>query len=154
MSEPRPLSSNAIVQIGIVVRDIAQASQAWARLLGCAVPPVSETGPLEETKATYLGRPCLGRAKLAFFDTPKIQLELIEPIGGPSVWSDFLDTHGEGVHHLAVWVGDNEAEAANLEAHGLHVLQHGTWGSGGYVYADGVSSLGTVIELLQNYEQV
>ena len=40
----------------------------------------------EETNIKYRGKPTDGRAKLAFLKLGEISLELIEPIGGPSIW--------------------------------------------------------------------
>jgi len=50
-----------------------------------------------------------------------LSLELIEPVGGPSTWREFLDTRGEGVHHIAFHVPDTEAEAKLAVA--LELLQ-------------------------------
>jgi hypothetical protein len=41
----------------------------------------------------FRGSPSQGRAKLAFFNLNNIVLEIIEPIGGPSTWSEFLEKH-------------------------------------------------------------
>jgi hypothetical protein len=42
----------------------------------------------------FRGSPSQGRAKLAFFNLNNIVLEIIEPIGGLSTWSEFLEKHG------------------------------------------------------------
>jgi hypothetical protein len=42
----------------------------------------------------FRGSPSQGRAKLAFFNLNNIVLEIIEPIGGLSTWSKFLEKHG------------------------------------------------------------
>jgi hypothetical protein len=42
----------------------------------------------------FRGSPSQGRAKLAFFNLNNIVLEVIEPIGGLSTWSKFLEKLG------------------------------------------------------------
>lgn len=62
-----------------------------------------EAGDYAVTQTEYKGKPAPGaQSLLAFFDVgPGLQLELIQPNEEPSTWREFLDEHGEGVHHLA-----------------------------------------------------
>jgi len=136
------------VQIAIVVRDIRRAARMWARLLGVEEPQVVETGEWEETRMTYRGAPSRGRAKLAFFDLGGLALELIEPVGGPSTWSDFLERHGEGLHHIAFVVDDMDEAIRELEELGGELVQRGEFEGGSYAYVDARGSLGAIIELL------
>jgi methylmalonyl-CoA/ethylmalonyl-CoA epimerase len=145
----RPLSSTQVTQIGIIVRDVEAAARRWAALLGVPVPEARITGVSAETKMTYRGAPSEGRAKLAFFTLGSVSLELIEPVGGPSTWRDFLDRRGEGVHHLAFQVKDTEDEGDVLAGHGVPRVQSGEWGTGRYAYHE--DSLGVAIELLQHF---
>ena len=45
-------------------------------------------------------------------------VELEEPVGGASPWRDFLDAHGEGIHHLGFDVGALDDHVELLEAKG------------------------------------
>jgi hypothetical protein len=58
------LGNNVITQIGIIVRDIEQAAQAWAAVLGMAVPAWSLTDTVEAAHTEYRGAPSTARAKL------------------------------------------------------------------------------------------
>ena len=83
-----------------------------------------------------------------------IQIELIQPNGVKSTWQDFLDEHGEGIHHLAFKVKKtDEAIAAMADFAGATVLQHGKYGDGGgeYTYLDTCDQLKCIIELLEDY---
>ena len=67
------------------------------------------------------------RAKLAFFKMGQISLELIEPIGGPSTWKEFLDGHGDGVHHIAFRVKGMDDVLTYLNGKGLPTAQRGDY---------------------------
>ncbi|MEM3478512.1 MAG: VOC family protein, partial [Candidatus Bathyarchaeia archaeon] len=99
------------VQIGIVVSDIEKARETWAKLLGLEPQPIIETEDWEHTRMTFRGKPSRGRAKLTFFRLENIVIELIQPLDGPSTWSDFLEKHGCGIHHIA-FTTDNADEPA------------------------------------------
>jgi len=137
-----------VTQIAIVVRDIEKISAVWAELLGVKKPSVQETEGLESTHMTFRGKPSKGRAKLAFLKLENIELEFIQPIDGPSTWQDFMDKHGEGVHHIAFNVENLEETLEKFRRLGVEAEQKGEFEGGGYVYTNPKSSLGAIIELL------
>lgn len=143
------LTSKTITQIGFVVRDVEASARIFADLLGVEVPGWTLTAPQEETHAVYRGRPTGGRAKLAFFKMDNLSLELIEPVGGPSTWREFLDTKGEGVHHIAFRIEGTDEHVAMLEAKGMPLVQRGDFKGGCYAYIDSLAKLGVLIELLE-----
>lgn len=138
-----------LVQVAIVVPNIEQAVEYWSRLLGVEKPRIIETEEWEKTGMEYRGSPSRARAKLAFFRLSNITIELIEPIGEPSTWSEFLRRHGPGIHHIAINV-DNIGDAVKYftEELGAEVEQRGRFTGGGYVYVDAGKTLGARIELL------
>jgi methylmalonyl-CoA/ethylmalonyl-CoA epimerase len=145
-----------VVQIGLIVRDVEATAQAYAAFLGVDVPEWSMTGPVEEARTRYRGEPTGARAKLAFFRLGNLQIELIEPVGGPSTWREFLDAHGEGVHHIAFRLGTTDTanamheQVAALEAHGMPLVQRGDYTGGRYAYIDSSDQLKVILELLEN----
>jgi catechol 2,3-dioxygenase-like lactoylglutathione lyase family enzyme len=149
MSEANLLGTNVVAQIGLVVRDIEASSRRWADLLGVEPPGWRLTAPKEETNIRYRGEPTEGRAKLAFFEADNISIELIEPIDGPSTWQEFLDAHGEGVHHLAFRVRGGEPIVAELDARGMPLVQQGDYTGGCYRYIQSFDKLGVLLELLE-----
>jgi len=140
-----------VVQVGIIVRDINQAAQAWAKLLRVEEPPVIETEGWESSHMTFKGKPSKGRAKLAFFKLENIAVELIQPIGSQSTWQDFLAEHGDGIHHIAFTIDNPEETLDRLEGMGIGVEQRGDYKGGCYVYANSEAKLGAVIELLHSH---
>jgi catechol 2,3-dioxygenase-like lactoylglutathione lyase family enzyme len=144
------LTNRTICQIGVVVRDVERAAANWADCLGLPTPEWTLTDPLEVANTVYQGEPTEARAKLAFFAFDNISLELIEPVGGPSTWQEFLDTHGQGVHHIAFRVADMDDEVALLKAKGMPPAQRGDYTGGCYSYTDSTEKLGVILELLAN----
>jgi len=145
------LGTDEMVQVGIVVKDIEKASRAYAEILGMEVPAWFLTDTVDRAHTEFRGQPSEARAKLAFFKLKNITLELIEPVGGPSTWREFLDEHGEGVHHIAFEVKGMEEKVKLLAERGLPLLQKGDYEGGRYAYVDGTRRLAVILELLENF---
>lgn len=147
-----PFPSAHITQVAVIVRDIERSAKAYAALFSLPAPPIIETEGFDEANTHYRGRPTEGRAKLAFFDMGALQFELIQPLGGPSTWQEFLDEHGEGIHHIAFGVKGMDDVLVRLERHGVPTVQRGDYKGGRYAYVDGCpAGLGALIELLENF---
>lgn len=91
--------------LGIVVRDLDLACERYQQYL--QVPrwhfTEIERAGLPINPATAGGR---GRQRIAFGRVPGATFELIQPVEGKSVFSVFLEEHGEGLQHLGVWTPD------------------------------------------------
>ena len=140
-----------VTQVGIVVRDIDKTARAFADVFGVPVPPVSITDGVEQAHTEYKGQPSEARAKLCFFPFGQVTVELIEPIGQPSTWKDFLDAHGEGVHHIAFEIKGMDKQITYLTSKGVPLIQRGDYTGGRYAYTDGESRLAVILELLENF---
>ncbi len=82
-----------VAHVGIVVRDAAASAAAYAALAGVAAPAVEAARGDEPAR--------VARVRLA-----NVAVDLIEPTGPPGgAYRDFLDTRGQGVHHLAIRTG-------------------------------------------------
>lgn len=137
-----------IVQVGIVVSDIERARSKWSKLLGLDPQPIIETEGWESTQMSFRGSPSTGRAKLTFFKLENIVLELIQPLDGPSTWRDFLERHGEGIHHIAFLADNVDDSRKSILELGAVEEQRGLFKGGGYIYLDARGSLGAILELL------
>ncbi len=131
----RKLELKNVDQIGIVVRDIDKVIESWSSLFGIGPWTYTELGGTDEK-----GRG--GKARLAFAYLGPVKIELIQCIEGRIFHSDFLEKHGEGLHHLGFYVDDVDGEAANLVEQGCEVLSTmpgayaymGTSGPGGVIF--------------------
>ena len=145
------LGTSVVCQVGIVVRGIEKSTEAYCQIFGLPKPEVITTDGYDKAGTVYRGKPTEGRCKLAFFDMGQVTLELIEPIGGPSTWQEFLDEKGEGVHHIAFEVQGTDGVVASLEEKGIGVIQQGHYEGGMYTYVDSAPGLGVILELLENF---
>ena len=148
------LGTNLIAQVGFIVKDVEESKKKWAAFLGVDVPETQPIGDYKITGTQYKGEPAPDAyCWMAFFDVgPGLQLELIQPNEAHSTWHDFLEEHGEGMHHIAFQVKDSAAKVASAEAAGLKLIQHGVYGdgSGEYNYLD-APEFHCIIELLESY---
>jgi len=150
------LDTSTLTQVGFIVRDLEASKKKFAEFLGCPVPPTCDGGQYEVTGTTVEGQPApQANCLMAFFDVGEhIQIELIQPNGVKSTWQDFLDEHGEGIHHLAFNVKNTDEKIRAMEHFaGAKVMQRGKYGNGKgeYTYLDVHDHLKCMIELLENY---
>ena len=73
----------------------------------------------------YKGQPAQFTCRLAFADLGSVELELIEPLQGPSIWQDFIDEHGEGIHHIRFNTFDEKPIIESLAEKDVPVEQWG-----------------------------
>jgi 4-hydroxyphenylpyruvate dioxygenase-like putative hemolysin len=144
------LGNNKMVQVGIIVKDIEKTAADYAEFFGIDTPSVQITDGYDKAETEYKGKPSEARAKLAFMDFGSLQVELIEPDEHPSTWREYLDEHGEGVHHIAFFIKDTKEKVAALNAKGFPLDQKGEYTGGRYSYVNTKSALKTMIELLEN----
>ena len=85
---------------------------------------------------------------LAWMDS--VQYELIKPVFGNSLFSEFLETRGEGIHHLGFFVADIDKEIAKLEEKGFKIIWRIRFkNGGGSVYFDTDRVGGITLEFIQ-----
>lgn len=137
-----------IAQIGLVVKDVKRTATAFSELLGLPMPEIINTDD-ESARPLVRGEHVAVSARLAFFTMGDLELELIEPTGGNSIWQEFLDTKGEGVHHLAFRGEASRTLASSLGAKGFKVLQTAHFPGGKYTYFDTEPLLAVTLELLE-----
>jgi catechol 2,3-dioxygenase-like lactoylglutathione lyase family enzyme len=113
------------VQIAWVTTDLDATESALTTLLGARrwirVPDV-HFGP---DTCVYRGQPADFTAHISFSYAGDTQLELIAPVTGDSVYSEFLDRAGPGLHHICREVDDVDAAIGSAE-----VVQRGTMPGG------------------------
>ena len=144
-----------LYQVGIVVRDLEKSMEHYQNILGIGPWDTVNIDPSTLSDMTYHGRKVQHKFRAALTMVGPMQLELIEPLEGDNIYSDFLKEHGEGLHHLGHVRVDNLEEAIQrLEKEGFPCLQSGRFPGGGFAYMDTVKTLGFLIELLELPEGV
>lgn len=89
-----------IYQIGIVVRDVRKAAEHYWKTLGVGPWQIGSLGPPVVRDVTVRGKPVTVSVRGAYAQSGPVQLELIEPLEGPSIWKEFLEEKGGGLHHV------------------------------------------------------
>ena len=90
-----------LVEICIVTRNHRRTIDGLLRL-GIGPFQIHTFTPSNVTQQYYLGKPSPFSLKVCFAKQGSLVWEIMEPIGNdPSLMSDFLSTHGEGIHHVA-----------------------------------------------------
>jgi len=77
--------------IGILVKDLDKAMKVYSEGLGLSVKRIEQSEEFQ--------------VKIAFLPVGEVLVELIEPIG-PGAIQDYLNKHGEGLHHICYRVAN------------------------------------------------
>jgi catechol 2,3-dioxygenase-like lactoylglutathione lyase family enzyme len=109
-----------VTQIGVVVRDIEQAVTYYSSALGLG--PFSPVSDLAIDKHWYRGVKSPIRLRISRVMWGTMEYELIQPVEGRSAQQAFLDTHGEGLHHLGVEVSDYDGVVTRMSQAGVETL--------------------------------
>lgn len=140
------------IQIGVVVRDLDATMKGLTEVFGIGPFRVMDCPPPgREDRQFYRGAPARFRTRQAFADLGSIELELIQPVEGKTIWSDFLAERGPGIHHIRFNVPDHEAVSSYLRGKGVGITQEGAGIRDGthWINYDTESLLGFVIEIMQ-----
>ncbi len=150
----KTIELNAIAQVGFIVKDVEATKAKFAELFGVEVPPTIDGGEYEITQTVYKGEAAPeANCLMAFFNLDNgFQIELIEPNEAPSTWREFLEQHGEGIHHIAFRMKGMQENIAACEKFGMTLVQKGEYGNGAgrYAYLDANADLKCMIELLED----
>ncbi|MBA3414837.1 MAG: VOC family protein [Chloroflexia bacterium] len=142
---PMPIS-----QIAIVVKDIHAAMEAYHSALGWGPWNVYEHKPPTLHDTELHGAPQAYSMIGAETHVGPIVVELLQPVDGPSIYKEWLETKGEGLHHIACMAPSHEesdAIKARFAAMGAKVTMGGRIGETiEYYYLDTEPLLKVIIE--------
>lgn len=94
--------------IGIAVRNLAEANERFALLLGKSHYKVEEVAS--------------EGVKTSFFEIGGVKIELLEATRPDSPIAKFIEKRGEGLHHLAFEVNDIQAGMEQCREHGFELI--------------------------------
>lgn len=135
-----------VMQVCVVVRDLDQTIRQYYELAG--IGPWSVWTPQLENMRIR-GATARYSMKLALAWTENFMWEVIQPLEGPSIYQEFLDERGEGMHHVLIEASNYRYEQliADAGARGCPALMEGTWGETDFAYLDTQEALGMLIEV-------
>lgn len=147
---------NRYMHVGVVVENIEAALEKMQKVFNLEGYTITDFPPREMKKEDvqlfYRGKKNWFTARFCFIKMGHSEIELIEPVEGESVWRDFLNEKGEGVHHLKYEVDSLNEAIRYFKEKGIPCCQYGsavgrnlgkTW-----AYFDTTRELGYVIEVL------
>lgn len=134
-------------RIGIVVRDAARTARRYSEIFALGPWVFRDVEPTDAVlHDEALAEKCglrLARANLG-----KIRIELIQPLYGPSAHGEFLEHHGEGVHHVSLGLVEKHDEiVAAAGRAGIGIEMQGVLGGATSTYLATRERLGTILEL-------
>src|SRR3984957_14759467 len=144
---PGPMT---ITQIAVVVADMQSALRSYTENLGWGPWSVFEYAPPLLHDTVVRGQPCEYRMIGAETSVDGLGFELIQPVSGPRIYQEFLDSHGEGVQHIACMKHSSEDSSLVREhwhSNGAEVLMSGRIGDSiEFYYLDTAPMLKFVLE--------
>lgn len=97
-----------IEHLGIAVSNLQEAIPYWENVLGLKCYNIEEVADQ--------------KVRTAFFMVGETKIELLEPTSPESTVAKFIETRGEGFHHVAYAVEDIEGALAEAEAKGVRLI--------------------------------
>lgn len=146
------LGGRPIGQVGILVSDLERALERYSTLWGLGPWSGFAYGPDTVPALTYRGEPGRYSVRIALAGQSP-QVELMEPLTGPSIYHEWLESRREGLHHVAVMVASLHEAIGSMQAAGYDVLQSGSGygldGDGGFAYFDTEGDFDIIIEAIE-----
>jgi 4-hydroxyphenylpyruvate dioxygenase-like putative hemolysin len=137
-----------LAHVGVVVRDMDQMIEYY-KSLGLVTEIGTEwISDNKELDALAYGKPADPKCKVRISGAMHIgpvELLLNQPLEGEGRQQDFLNSHGEGINHIAFFVDDLESEKAKMIEKGISIM----FEVPGNVYFDTRKFGNVVIQLLQ-----
>ncbi|MDF2810031.1 MAG: lactoylglutathione lyase-like protein [Microvirga sp.] len=135
-------------QIGLVVHKLEPWLERYVAMgigpwwVGTYAAPVLSEMRVRGRETEYSMR--LGLAWMG-----KMQLELIEPLDGPSIYKEHLAQHGEGFHHVQVSYGSLAYAAfeSEMAARNSPPIMEGRYAGSKFAYFDTTATLGMLVEV-------
>lgn len=120
-----------ISQIAVVCHDLQSTMEQYTHLLGWGPWNVYRHEPPRLHDTELHGRPAEYTMLGAETHVGEMGFELLQPLEGPSIYREWLNEHGEGLHHMAVMLRDFD-ESSELKRRfaqiGAEVLMGGRIG--------------------------
>ena len=141
-----PIALPQQLHIGVVVKDLDKTIQRLSSTFGI--------GPWDIKERRYPeAQVVVGKGpfsyRVAFAALGSIELELIEVLEGSTIHADFLNTRGEGIHHIGFRVSDLQRTVTTLQQQGIDVLQSAFREGSRYVYMEPTEPGGIMFEFVE-----
>jgi catechol 2,3-dioxygenase-like lactoylglutathione lyase family enzyme len=147
------LSGDKPFQVGFLVEDLEACIHSYNKRFGVSGWQIYTYGPAILNRMIYRGKNTSYSSRIGLNYIGSTRIELIQPLEGKTIFTEFIEKHGYGQHHLGIYVDDIETAKAEAEASGFNIIMegggHGLDGDGFYAYLDTENTLGTTYELIE-----
>ena len=128
---PEKLSLPKPAHVCYVTRDLERTARNLEKYLG--LEPFARREP-ELTNKRYYGKPEDFKFRIAFSKTGDMVYELVQAIGGKTIYEDFIKEHGEGMHHLGYEISDLQKWIEAYRKIGVEPIMSADIGGGRFAY--------------------
>ena len=139
-----------LTQLAWVTDDLDATEEALGSLgaVGWTRMPGVHFGP---DACTLRGEPADFTADISLSYAGDLQLELIRPVAGTSIYTEFLAERGPGLHHVCCEVASMDEALARAEGDGFAVVQAGAMAGGlmRFAYLDASAAGASYVELAE-----
>jgi len=142
--------STSIIQVGIIVKDVEETAKKLEESIG--IGPFEIIAP-EYRDLTFRGKPGRFKMKLGLANSGSIQIELMQVLYGETIFDEFIQRKGYGLHHLGIRVGNMNDAMKKMERKGFKVIQSGNRPVVKWAYLDTEDQIGIIFELLEKHTE-
>jgi 4-hydroxyphenylpyruvate dioxygenase-like putative hemolysin len=132
--------------VGILVRDVDEAAKKFEKLMGIGPFEILEPEYREMTVRGHEGK---FKVRIAFARAGSVQVELIQPLSGETIYDEFIRRRGYGLHHLAIRVENMEQSIKEMEGKGFQVIQSGRRPGVRWAYFDTDRETDVIFEFIE-----
>lgn len=144
--------------VAVIVKDMDKAIEYYqATGIGTLQPEfMLDSTKFTEYKVYGKTSTAIDKLRMRMLNIGSFILEFVQPLEGDPIHNEFVRDYGEGLHHVAYFVDDLEAETARLAEKGIPVITRVYSGPGGagFAYFDLRQNGGNIlIELMQRRKE-
>ena len=143
----RTFHDGDVMQVAMVVRNLDAAMKRHWDDFGVGPWDIYTFDPSKVRDYTCRGKPATYSCLIAVAWRGEIQLELMQPLTGRSIYDEHLERRGEGLHHIKMYYADCKKAVADFTRRGYPVIQSGRFDDDEYYYLNTEKDYGYIIEL-------
>lgn len=140
------------IEVCVVTDDVDRALDGFLRL-GVGPWRVYTFDRSNLSDGTYRGAPADFEIRVCFAQRDDgVVWELMQPLAGPTIFQEYLDAHGEGLHHVAYDCNELpwEERLAAFAERGFACVQSGCFADGNrFAFFETDAATGAVIETIE-----
>jgi len=148
-TSPAKVKAKQITQVAFVVKDLQKTMENYWNVLGIGPWDVYEMHAPALSNMTYRGKPADFSMKVGNAMVGSIELQLIQPLSGESLYREALAEQGERVHHLQFITDNLDKVTQIMNQDGFATLESANVNDGKFAYFDMVDALKCIWEVFQ-----